>query len=181
MSYAPEPVPNIEGNEQLRQWLTSEFEKIQSAVNLKPDIAFGGLNLVGGNTTQQVGLTPVLYVAFDNVAPNRPVNVLPNATTDGLTVLTAGVYLIQFVANLVNLPVNGQFIFELFINGVGTTLQVAVDPSNQTSQMFMIGSGLLDAARGDLLQVFVSSDLDFRTLETQTCSFYSIRVSASFD
>ena len=178
--YTPGPIP-VGQDPTLANYLSIELANIAESINGKTDLAYGGLNLVGPAVTQQVGIVPTLYSPFNNQAPIVPDGVLVAAPTSSLTILTGGVYVILFVANLINLPVNGEFIFELFRDGVGTGFSFAVDPSNQTSQIFLVGSSLVDAVKGDFFQVFVSSDLDFRTLETQTSSFYTTRQGLTVD
>ena len=178
--YVPNPTPTG-GDAVLANYLATELNNIAFSLNEKPDIAFGGLNLIAGPVTQQIGLVAVVYDAFDAERPTRPSGVTPDATADTLTVLTAGVYLVQFIANLINLPINATFVFELFLNGVGTGFEVGVDPSNQTAQQFLIGGGFVDLIRGDVLDIRVIADQDFRTLETSTVSFFTTRQSASSD
>ena len=174
--YNPAPTPTT-GDPILANYLSIELANLAVAINGKPDFAYGGLNIVGLPASQQVGVTPVLYDPFNFTSPTNPSGILPDDTDGSLTVLTGGVFNLMFIANLVNLPVNGEFTFELFLNGAGTGLQFSVDPSNQTAQMFMVGAGLVTAVKGDKFQIFVFSDLDFRTLESQTSSFFMSRAS----
>lgn len=179
--YSPKPAPF--DPEQLSRYVESELIAIAENLNSSVQRAYGGLFQVAAPVivASSVG-TPIVYDAFDQELPNETesAGVLVSVPDSSLTILTAGVFLLDFSATSIAIPVNAEYIFELTKNGVLGPAGGRVDPSNQSAAATIAFGGIVNYERGDVLQVLITSpSLDDWTAESS--QFFVHRVSESFD
>ena len=157
--YSPEPVPDFEDDTQeLRRYLFQELDRISEAVNQKTDRAYAGI-FQGAATIIISPLTPVqiLFDVFSEVTPEQPDGVEGIPADGSLTVLSGGAFNMSFSVSIGNIPPNAEYEFELAVNGVGTGRGGEVEPSNQTDAVLVGVSILINAQKGDIFTILISS------------------------
>ncbi len=180
MRYEPGAVPSLPEAQQT--FLQNELQRIADAINAKPDRSFGGLLQQTGPTPIPLTPTPIIFNPYDSVIPlvGAPDNVEGNLATGELTVLTGGVYVVQFFSLDDSVANNTSYNFTPTVNGVPTSVTAGIDPSNQTSRVPVSLASIAELAKGDVVAIEADSPSS-RTWDAVGSRFILFRVSDSFD
>lgn len=178
--YAPGPVPqDVRG---MPAFLNNEFERIANVLNGAVKLSYGGLFQAASPVNQVLGVAPVTFNTFDTLLPGlaEPQGTLPEIATGEITILTGGIYAVNFTTTNSAVPINSAYEFVLARNGVAGPVGGSVDPSNQTDFITLTFGGIVRYDRGDVASVLADSATSDDWL-SQYAQFMVYRISDSSD
>ena len=140
--------------------------------------AYGGLSVSGNAvaTTIGTGSTYVQVTVFATASPSA--DVTPSATTDDITIATAGDYLIGFNASLTAGNANNEYQLAVFVNnGVTQKNLVSSRKVGGTGDVGSAGSGLpVTLAASDTVELWVQNITAGNNITVQDAQLWVLRV-----
>ncbi len=184
--YTPNLVPqtnpnNDQGIAELQRFLSDELERI--AISIRGSSVQAAYAALGINApqTELVGITPTRYEDFTFISPQRPQRITSNPPDFyQLIPEEQGVYYISaFLTALID---SGRaYTLTVYINGVAADIFAAVDASNQTDFITLSFAGIIELKRGDVVELWISSNLNNSQFDCDNGFFSLHRISEIHD
>jgi hypothetical protein len=177
--YIPGLVPSLnslESMQDLERYLNEEMDRIALAISQTTvQAAYGALLVASSSGDQALDTTDAILTAWDSTSPAVPNRAIPDASTDNITVLEAGVYFIA--ASFASVLSADTFLFTFYKNGVATPVTTVADPSNQTDAFGVNLMGEITLAAGDVLDIRASVVTGTGTIDIGSGTFNLFRIS----